>query len=147
MCCYHGRYHVRRRPRPGPRPRRVGAHCELYLEPAPTCLPNQWPVAKDTRGTASQSPTPTAVETREHEQARCIPGDIRAADDFGRPPSGLVPEPVDRCGTTIGVQAGGVHGHPDGAKALRAAVDAVAEGRDIEAAADETPELATALQK
>ncbi|MBX0302786.1 type III ribulose-bisphosphate carboxylase [Haloarcula salinisoli] len=64
---------------------------------------------------------------------------------------GLVPELVDRCGTTIGVQAGGgVHGHPDGthagAKALRAAVDAVAAGRDIETAAEETPELATALE-
>jgi len=59
---------------------------------------------------------------------------------------------VARCGTDIGVQAGGgVHGHPDGthagARALRAAVDAVAAGREIEAAADETPELATALEK
>ena len=65
---------------------------------------------------------------------------------------GLVPELVRRCGTDIGVQAGGgVHGHPDGthagAKALRAAVDAVAAGRDIEAAAEETPELGVALEK
>jgi hypothetical protein len=31
---------------------------------------------------------------------------------------GLVPELVDRCGTDIGVQAGGgVHGHPDGTHA------------------------------
>ncbi|MFC7250099.1 type III ribulose-bisphosphate carboxylase [Halomicroarcula sp. GCM10025324] len=65
---------------------------------------------------------------------------------------GLVPELVARCGTNIGVQAGGgVHGHPDGthagAKALRAAVDAAAAGRDIETAAAETPELATALEQ
>ena len=65
---------------------------------------------------------------------------------------GLVPELVERCGTDIGVQAGGgVHGHPDGthagATALRAAVDAVAAGRDIEAAAEETPELGVALAK
>jgi len=65
---------------------------------------------------------------------------------------GLVPELVERCGTNIGVQAGGgVHGHPDGthagAKALRAAVDAVAAGRDIEDAAAETPELAVALEQ
>ncbi|ACV48871.1 MULTISPECIES: type III ribulose-bisphosphate carboxylase [Halomicrobium] len=65
---------------------------------------------------------------------------------------GLVPELVDRCGTNIGIQAGGgVHGHPDGthegAKALRAAVEAAAEGRSIEAAADDEPALATALDK
>ena len=65
---------------------------------------------------------------------------------------GLVPELVARCGTNIGVQAGGgVHGHPDGthagARALRAAVDAVAAGRAIEDAAEETPALATALEK
>jgi len=64
---------------------------------------------------------------------------------------GLVPQLVERCGTNIGVQAGGgVHGHPDGthagAKALRAAVDAVAAGRDIEAAAERTPDLAVALE-
>jgi ribulose-bisphosphate carboxylase large chain len=65
---------------------------------------------------------------------------------------GLVPELIDRLGTNLCVQAGGgVHGHPDGthagAKALRAAVDAAAEGRPIEDAAGETPELATALEK
>jgi len=65
---------------------------------------------------------------------------------------GLVPELVELCGTDIGIQAGGgVHGHPDGthagAKALRAAVDAAAAGRDIEATADAAPELATALEK
>jgi len=65
---------------------------------------------------------------------------------------GLVPELVDRCGTNIGVQAGGgVHGHPDGthagAKALRAAVEAAASGRTIEDAAAEEPALATALDK
>ena len=65
---------------------------------------------------------------------------------------GLVPELVDRCGTNIGVQAGGgVHGHPDGthegAKALRAAVEAAAAGRDIQDAAADSPALATALEK
>jgi len=65
---------------------------------------------------------------------------------------GLVPELVDRCGTDIGVQAGGgVHGHPDGthagAKALRAAVEAAASDRSIEDAAADEPALATALEK
>ncbi|RXK46698.1 type III ribulose-bisphosphate carboxylase [Halorientalis pallida] len=65
---------------------------------------------------------------------------------------GLVPELIDRVGTNVCVQAGGgVHGHPDGthagAKALRAAVDAAAAGEDIEAKADEVPELATAIEK
>jgi len=65
---------------------------------------------------------------------------------------GLVPELVDRCGTNIGIQAGGgVHGHPDGthagAKALRGAVEAAASGRDIEDAAADEPALATALDK
>ncbi len=78
-------------------------------------------------------------------------GDVLPMASGGLHP-GLVPELVERCGTDIGVQAGGgVHGHPDGtragAKALRSAVDAVAAGRDIETAAEETPELATALAK
>lgn len=65
---------------------------------------------------------------------------------------GLVPELVDRVGTNIGVQAGGgVHGHPDGthagAKALRQAVDATAEGIDIQEYAADHPELKTALDK
>jgi len=65
---------------------------------------------------------------------------------------GLVPELVDRCGTDIGIQAGGgVHGHPDGthegAKALRAAVEAAASGRAIEDAAADEPALATALDE
>jgi len=65
---------------------------------------------------------------------------------------GLVPELVERCGTDIGVQAGGgVHGHPDGthagAKALRAAVEAAASDRSIEDAAADEPALATALEK
>ncbi len=63
-----------------------------------------------------------------------------------------MPELVDRLWTTICVQAGGgVHGHPDGthagAKALRAAVEAASEGRPIEAAARETPELQVAIDK
>jgi ribulose-bisphosphate carboxylase large chain len=65
---------------------------------------------------------------------------------------GIVPELLDRLGTDIVVQAGGgVHGHPDGthagAKALRAAVEAGASGTPIEQAAEETPELAVALEK
>ena len=65
---------------------------------------------------------------------------------------GLVPELVARCGTDIGIQAGGgVHGHPDGthegAKALRAAVDAAARGQSIEDAAADEPALATAIEK
>jgi ribulose-bisphosphate carboxylase large chain len=65
---------------------------------------------------------------------------------------GLVPELVERCGTNIGIQAGGgVHGHPDGthegAKALRAAVEAAASGRPIEDAAADEPALATALEQ
>jgi ribulose-bisphosphate carboxylase large chain len=65
---------------------------------------------------------------------------------------GLVPELIDRLGPDLCIQAGGgVHGHPGGthagAKALRAAVDAAAAGTSIEVAAEETPELATALEK
>jgi hypothetical protein len=48
-------------------------------------------------------------------------------------------------------RAGGVHGHPDGthegAKALRAAVEAAAAGRPIEDAAADEPALATALEQ
>ena len=86
-----------------------------------------------------------------------LTGDLYGLDDVlpmasGGLHPGLVPELVDRCGTNIGIQAGGgVHGHPDGthagAKALRAAVEAAAEGRSIEAAAADEPALATALDK
>ncbi|WP_336327064.1 type III ribulose-bisphosphate carboxylase [Halovenus sp. HT40] len=65
---------------------------------------------------------------------------------------GLVPELLDRLGTEIMVQAGGgIHGHPDGtragARALRAAVEAGVEGRSLEAAGADCPELATAVDK
>ncbi|MFB6090154.1 MAG: type III ribulose-bisphosphate carboxylase [Halobellus sp.] len=65
---------------------------------------------------------------------------------------GLVPDLLDATGTNVCVQAGGgIHGHPDGthegAKALRAAVEAYAEGRSLEAKADESPALATAIDK
>ncbi|XVH31899.1 type III ribulose-bisphosphate carboxylase [Haloferacaceae archaeon DSL9] len=65
---------------------------------------------------------------------------------------GLVPELVERCGTNIGIQAGGgVHGHPDGthagAKALRQAVDATVAGESLESYADSHPELRTAIDK
>lgn len=65
---------------------------------------------------------------------------------------GTLPELIDRLGTNIGIQAGGgVHGHPGGthkgAKALRQAVDAIVDGRDIHDAAEENEELKTALDK
>ncbi|MFW5965686.1 MAG: type III ribulose-bisphosphate carboxylase [Halodesulfurarchaeum sp.] len=54
-------------------------------------------------------------------------------------------------GTDLIVQAGGgIHGHPggthEGAKALRAAVDATVAGESVELAAEDSPALATALQ-
>ncbi|WP_435185188.1 type III ribulose-bisphosphate carboxylase [Halobellus sp. EA9] len=65
---------------------------------------------------------------------------------------GLVPDLLDATGTNVCVQAGGgIHGHPDGthegAKALRAAVEAYAEGVSLESKADESPALATAIDK
>ena len=65
---------------------------------------------------------------------------------------GLVPELVDRLGQNLCIQAGGgIHGHPDGthagSKALRQAVDATVEGRDLEEYANSHPELATAVDK
>ncbi|MFA1611122.1 type III ribulose-bisphosphate carboxylase [Halobellus rubicundus] len=65
---------------------------------------------------------------------------------------GLVPDLLDATGTNVCVQAGGgIHGHPDGthegAKALRAAVEAYAEGISLESKADESPALATAIDK
>jgi ribulose-bisphosphate carboxylase large chain len=65
---------------------------------------------------------------------------------------GLVPTLIDALGTNIGVQAGGgVHGHPDGtragARALRRAVEAATAGESIERAAEDTPALATAIDK
>jgi ribulose-bisphosphate carboxylase large chain len=65
---------------------------------------------------------------------------------------GLVPTLIDALGTNIGVQAGGgVHGHPDGtragARALRRAVEAATAGESLERAAEDTPALATAIDK
>jgi len=65
---------------------------------------------------------------------------------------GLMPQLIDALGTTLCIQAGGgVHGHPDGthegAKALRAAVDAAAAGREQDAAAEDSPALAKAIGK
>ena len=65
---------------------------------------------------------------------------------------GLVPDLLDATGTNVCVQAGGgIHGHPDGthegAKALRAAVDGYAEGKSLEAKAEESPALRTAIEK
>ncbi|WP_049984881.1 type III ribulose-bisphosphate carboxylase [Halobellus rufus] len=65
---------------------------------------------------------------------------------------GLVPDLLAATGTNVCVQAGGgIHGHPDGthegAKALRASVEAYAEGRSLESKAEESPALATAIEK
>ncbi|KAB1188970.1 MULTISPECIES: type III ribulose-bisphosphate carboxylase [Haloferax] len=65
---------------------------------------------------------------------------------------GLLPDLLDATGTNVCVQlGGGIHGHPDGTRAgavaLRAAIDAYVDGRPISEAAEETPELAVALDK
>ncbi|XGI82842.1 type III ribulose-bisphosphate carboxylase [Halorutilales archaeon Cl-col2-1] len=65
---------------------------------------------------------------------------------------GVVPGVVEELGTDTVVQAGGgVHAHPggtrSGARALRDAVDAVAEGVTLDDKAEESPELAEALGK
>ncbi|CQR50548.1 MULTISPECIES: type III ribulose-bisphosphate carboxylase [Haloferax] len=65
---------------------------------------------------------------------------------------GLLPDLLDATGTNVCVQlGGGIHGHPDGTRsgavALRSAIDAYVEGRSITEAAEETPELAVALDK
>jgi ribulose-bisphosphate carboxylase large chain len=65
---------------------------------------------------------------------------------------GLVAQLFDALGTNIAVQAGGgVHGHPGGtragARALRRAVEAAADGVALDDAATDCPELATALEK
>jgi ribulose-bisphosphate carboxylase large chain len=65
---------------------------------------------------------------------------------------GLVPQLLDALGTDLIVQAGGgIHGHPDGthagAKALRQAVFASMDGLPLEAAAENLPELAAALEQ
>jgi ribulose-bisphosphate carboxylase large chain len=65
---------------------------------------------------------------------------------------GLVPDLIDALGTNIAIQVGGgIHGHPDGshagAKAFRAATDAVADGRSLDAAAQDSPELEKALEQ
>ncbi|WP_410765231.1 type III ribulose-bisphosphate carboxylase [Haloferax sp. DFSO60] len=65
---------------------------------------------------------------------------------------GLVPDLLDATGTNVCVQlGGGIHGHPDGTRAgaiaLRAAIDAYVDGKPISEAAEETPELAVALDK
>jgi ribulose-bisphosphate carboxylase large chain len=64
---------------------------------------------------------------------------------------GLVPELVDIFGTDFVVQAGGgIHGHPEGtvagAIAVRQAVSAVLEGRELAEYAEEHEELALALR-
>ncbi|KAB1191970.1 type III ribulose-bisphosphate carboxylase [Haloferax sp. MBLA0076] len=65
---------------------------------------------------------------------------------------GLLPDLLDATGTNVCVQlGGGIHGHPDGTRAgavaLRAAIDAYVDGKPITEAAEETPELAVALDK
>ncbi|MFC6873130.1 type III ribulose-bisphosphate carboxylase [Halobellus marinus] len=65
---------------------------------------------------------------------------------------GLLPDLLDATGTNVCVQAGGgIHGHPDGthagAKALRAAADAYAAGISLDAKAEESPALQTAIDE
>jgi ribulose-bisphosphate carboxylase large chain len=65
---------------------------------------------------------------------------------------GTVEPLLDALGTNVMVQAGGgIHGHPDGthegAKALRAAVEAYSNGQSVADAAEEHPSLATALEE
>ena len=63
----------------------------------------------------------------------------------------LVPKIVEILGKDIIIQAGGgVHGHPDGtragAKAMRASIEAVMEGKSLEEKAEEVKELKRALE-
>ncbi len=65
---------------------------------------------------------------------------------------GVVDDVVDILGSDTVVQAGGgVHGHPDGtragARAMREAAEATAEGGTLEERAEESDELAAALEK
>ena len=65
---------------------------------------------------------------------------------------GIVDGVLDATGDRVIVQAGGgIHGHPDGteagARALRASVEAYAEGRTLEEKAADSKPLAVALQK
>ncbi|GGE04351.1 2,3-diketo-5-methylthiopentyl-1-phosphate enolase [Marinithermofilum abyssi] len=65
---------------------------------------------------------------------------------------GLVPVLYRDFGTDVLVNAGGgIHGHPQGStaggKAFIAAIDAVTEGRSLEEAAADHPELRTAIEK
>jgi len=86
-----------------------------------------------------------------------LAGDLHGATDVlpvasGGLHPGLLPDLLDATGTNVCVQlGGGIHGHPDGTRAgavaLRSAIDAYVEGRAITEAAEETPELAVALDK
>ncbi|WP_367996606.1 type III ribulose-bisphosphate carboxylase [Haloferax volcanii] len=86
-----------------------------------------------------------------------LAGDLNGATDVlpvasGGLHPGLLPDLLDATGTNVCVQlGGGIHGHPDGTRAgavaLRSAIDAYVEGRAITEAAEETPELAVALDK
>ena len=63
----------------------------------------------------------------------------------------LVPDIVEILGRDLIIQAGGgIHGHPDGtvagAKAMRAAIEAVVEGISLEEKAEEVVELKKALE-
>ncbi|AEF96817.1 type III ribulose-bisphosphate carboxylase [Methanotorris igneus] len=63
----------------------------------------------------------------------------------------LVPEIIEILGKDVIIQAGGgIHGHPEGtvkgAIAMRAAIDAVMEGKSLEEKAEEVKELKVALE-
>jgi len=64
----------------------------------------------------------------------------------------LVPALIETFGNNFVIQAGGgIHGHPDGticgAKAMRQAVDATLEGKDLEEYAKNHRELGSALKQ
>jgi 2,3-diketo-5-methylthiopentyl-1-phosphate enolase len=66
--------------------------------------------------------------------------------------AGIVPRLIEDLGTDFALAAGGaIHGHPSGpaagARALRQAIDAVAQGRSLAAARAEHPDLDTALAR
>jgi ribulose-bisphosphate carboxylase large chain len=65
---------------------------------------------------------------------------------------GILPEILDLYGNEVVIQlGGGIHGHPEGsragARALRDVLDAGLDGRSLDEAVEESPELAAAVEK
>ncbi|WP_047152380.1 2,3-diketo-5-methylthiopentyl-1-phosphate enolase [Aneurinibacillus tyrosinisolvens] len=106
-------------------------------------------------------PSPYGSVALERNEALAIADNVRAENGVHRPsfpvPSAgihpaLVPQLYEDFGTDAIINAGGgVHGHPggaaDGARAFRAAIDAVTSGRTLADAANESQPLAAALKK